>query len=281
MSDELETEARDESGDTIVHVAADDAEDTTALGEADGTPDTVVGDAAEESLDTARHPTESSDADSDELDVEEASDTTAHEMATEETEEERAARQERYEALLDDAAMSEPGEQVELLCDASRVGSNEEAVRAYLLAIQAAPSSLDIYVNAGRVLSIDEVNARALKDAIVELAEVHPDDETAIRAHALLIGGQYFEEARSVDQGLRELTRKLDPEAVKPWQLQWFIQTGKWRNAQQLVSESFEGDANEVRLLGLKAIGRLAEERAGDADKAVGFWRQAFQRRRT
>jgi golgin subfamily B member 1 len=195
----------------------------------------------------------------------------------EETEEEALERMERFEALMDEASMSEPEAQVELLCAAAKLGRGEDAARAYLLAVQAEPANLNVYLQSGRSLAVNVDEAMALRDSILATAEAYPENETTLKAHALLLAGNHFDEARAVDQGLRELTRKMDADAVKVWQIQWFIETGKWRNAQQLVTESFEGDANTVRLQGLKAIGRLAETRGNDVEKAVGFWRQAFQ----
>ena len=178
-----------------------------------------------------------------------ASDTTVaeslDEVATEtETEAESLERMERFEALMDEASMSEPQEQVELLCAAANLGRGEDAARAYLLAVQAEPANINVYLQSGRNLAVSVDEATALRDNILETAEAYPEDETTLKAHALLLAGNHFDEAKTVDQGLRELTRKMDSDAVKAWQIQWFIETGKWRNAQQLVSEGFEGDAS-------------------------------------
>lgn len=266
-------EAFDEAGEIL-----DPAEDEALLTTQEPVlPETEqyaqVEDEPEVSSDTSAYETESGSTDTIVAESLEQEVARAHE----ETEEEVLERMERFEALMDEASMSEPEDQVGLLCAAAKLGRGEDAARAYLLAVQADPANLEVYLQAGRNLTVNVEEATSLRNSILATAEAYPEDETTLKAHALLLAGNHFEESKTVDQGLRELGRKMDTDALKVWQVQWFIESGKWRNAQQLVTESFEGDPTTVRLLGLKAIGRLAETRANDVEKAVGFWRQAFQ----
>lgn len=302
IDDENEESASDES-DTLMNVESVDdtsldhqAQETvqeTALNEAQDQENSPEQDTTAEPVlaETTQLPAADTNDDSDAVvtqadDAEEApsddkdtvvAEALEPEQMIEESEAERTARLEKVENLIDEASIAEPDQQLSLLLEATNLSRGADAVRVYLLAVNAAPRSLDVYLTSGRQLAVDADEATLVTEALHSLAESDEDNAEVLNAHALVFAGHHYAEARPTDQGLRELLRKGDDDSVRDWQVQRFIESGKWRNAQQLVSEGLDGDPTSVRVEGLKLIAQLAESRAMDVDKAVGFWRQAFQ----
>ncbi|MCB9536432.1 MAG: tetratricopeptide repeat protein [Myxococcales bacterium] len=185
------------------------------------------------------------------------------------------------EALLAAAGEAEGEARVALLVQAvaGLSGSGDASLAGvYLEAAKAAPGDPTLYWKVGASLKAPAETLQAIADGLDALAEGDPDgDGPAYEAHRLLFGATHLDEGRTVDYKLRELAKKSDHPGATAFQLQRLVETGKWRNVQQLLTDSLGGDPNTARVEALRQMARLAEERTDEDAKAADFWRQVHQ----
>jgi len=147
----------------------------------------------------------------------------------------------------------------------------------YLTAVAGAPGELDTYLRVGRKLAgVPRETLAAIAAGLDAMGRANAAGQgAALAAERVLFGTLHLDEGKTADFKLRELakTSAADPVA-REWQIQRLIETGKWRNIQQVLTDAAGGETPETRTAALRRMAVLAAERAGDADKATDFWRQ-------
>lgn len=192
-----------------------------------------------------------------------------------------AAPDARLEALERAAAEAEGAERRSLLVQAVSTlaevaGASGALVRLYMDAVKAGPGEPDLYRKVGRGLKLDPETAQTIAEQIDALAEADFEGRGhALRAERLVFGAAHLGEERTVDYRLRELAKEAgDDPLVREWQIERLLEAGKWRNIQQLLVEAHGGDPAAARTAALRQMAVMAEERAGEPEKAADFWRQ-------
>ena len=180
------------------------------------------------------------------------------------------------------AAAASGAERVALLIEAVRLvsatGGAPNVAGLYLAAVRTAPDDLAVYWKAGQGLKASATTLQAIADQIDGLAQADYQGAGApLSAHRILLGARHLDEDKGTDFKLRDLARKTDDARVIDWQVQYLIETDKWRNVQQLLAQQIGGDPNKARVVSLRQMAELAEERTSDIEKATDFWRQVHQ----
>ncbi len=188
---------------------------------------------------------------------------------------------ERVENLVAQADELEGSERAVALTSAVRLlsdaGGAGDIANLYLAAVEADPAEAHIYAEVGGTLSAPAATLEAIANGLDALAEAdHEGHGEAIRAHRLMFGAAHLDEGKGVDMKLREVARKSDDPGVREFQILRLLETGKWRNIQQLLAEKYGGDPGEARVMALRDMARMAE-RVGEDAKAADFWRQVHQ----
>lgn len=180
-------------------------------------------------------------------------------------------------ALLESAREADGAERRSLLVRAvaAAAPAGGEALAAlYAEAVKAAPGEPDLYEKVGRGLKIAPAVAQAIAAALDALASADFGGRgVALQAERVAFGAVHLDEGRTADYKLRELGKGGDA-LVQEWQLVRLIEGAKWRNIQQLLTDARGGDPNTARVEALRQMAQMAEERAGDVEKAADFWRQ-------
>ncbi len=171
------------------------------------------------------------------------------------------------------------GEERQLyLSQAAAAAKGSEAVRLYLEAVKEDALSLVPYVKCGAKMEADAETYAAIAAGLDALIAEDYDAATGpLTAHRILFGAAHLDEAKTADFKLRELQKKHSDEATMNWQIQRLIETNKWNNIRQLLTDRMGGDPNATRVPVLREMAVLAEERAGDTVKAADSWRQVLQ----
>ena len=185
-------------------------------------------------------------------------------------------------ALLEDLELAVgDDERLGLLVQAVEAlsGADDSRLPAlYLEATRLAPFDPTLYWRAGRDLVASAALHRTIIDGLEALAaEDVGGHGLAVEAHRLLYGAAHADEARTVDYKLRELVKKGNDSGADAFQVQRLVETGKWRNVQQMLQDNIGGDPNHARVEALRQMARLAQERTDDDVKAADFWRQVHQ----
>jgi tetratricopeptide (TPR) repeat protein len=186
-------------------------------------------------------------------------------------------------ADLEARAAEASGEaRVALLIEAVRalnaVGGGPNSAGLYLAAVRSAPDDLSVYWRAGQGLKTTPAGLKMVVEQLDALAEANPQGAAGpLAAHRILFAARHLDEDKGTDFKLRDLARKTNDDRVLDWQVQYLIETDKWRNVQQLLAQQAGGDPNKARLVSLRQMAILAEERTSDVEKATDFWRQVHQ----
>ncbi|MFN3201894.1 MAG: tetratricopeptide repeat protein [Bradymonadia bacterium] len=159
---------------------------------------------------------------------------------------------------------------------AERAAGHEALADLYVEAAAAAPEDTTLYTQVGKSLEAPEPILKALVEKMeARAAALGGPEGAAMKAHRVLIGAAHLGEGRTADFKLREIAKKdSDGPGVQAFTLQRLLETGKWRNIQQLLIQQIGGDPNSARKLALRQMAELAEAHA--PDKAGDFWRQVF-----
>jgi tetratricopeptide (TPR) repeat protein len=145
----------------------------------------------------------------------------------------------------------------------------------YLAALRDAPGSVTVYARVGRKLKAPREVAAAIAQGIEALVAEFPSAAHALHGERILFGTLHLDEGKTTDLKLRELAKVSGDDAgAREWQIQRLVETGKWRNIQQMLTDAAGGDTPANRSAALRQMAILAEERAGEPDKATEFWRQ-------
>ena len=146
----------------------------------------------------------------------------------------------------------------------------------YLDAVRANPGDVDVYARVGRKLKAPREVLTAIAQGLEALAAEHAGGAGhALTGERILFGTLHLEEGKTTDLKLRELAKvSADDALAREWQIQRLVETGKWRNIQQMLVDAAGGDTPDNRAAALRRMAMLAEERAGEPDKATEFWRQ-------
>ena len=160
---------------------------------------------------------------------------------------------------------------------AKEAPASEGLAELYLGLVASAPGELDVYLRVGRHLGPASASTlKAIASGLETLARENAGGQgAALSAERVLFGTLHLDEGKTADFKLRELakTAGADPLA-REWQIQRLVETGKWRNIQQMLTDAAGGETPESRGAALRRMAVLALERARDTDKATDFWRQ-------
>jgi tetratricopeptide (TPR) repeat protein len=158
---------------------------------------------------------------------------------------------------------------------APEAGAFGDFAVSYLSALREVPGDVSVYARVGRRLKAPREVLEAIARGIEALATEFPGAAHALHGERILFGGLHLDEGKTVDLKLRELAKVSgDDPGAREWQIQRLVETGKWRNIQQMLTDAAGGDTPANRTEALRRMAFLAEARSGEPDKATEFWRQ-------
>ena len=164
---------------------------------------------------------------------------------------------------------------VEAALQLKAAGGGAPLADVYLAATRLEPADQTIYWKVGSGLKAPQGTLDAIASGLESLAaSAEPEYAPSLEAHRLLFGASALGDDKGVDFKLRDLAKKSGDPAVDDWQIQRLIETDKWRNIQQIITQRLGGDPASARLGSLREMARLAEARTEDPAKAADFWRQ-------
>ena len=186
-------------------------------------------------------------------------------------------REARLDSIRARAATGDRSSGLEALAQWAVASSDDDAfIGAYLEAAGAQPGSIDLYARVGRLLTSSLANKQKIAAGLDALIAADAGGKKfALQGERILFGAAHLDEGKTADFKLRELAKHAgeDPDA-REWQIQRLVETGKWRNVQQMLVEAAGGDSADNRTAALRIMARLAEDRSNEADKSTDFWRQ-------